>query len=170
MMKKQNKILCNVIQKSLLLIFVLFQLPSYAADKQVILRFATTKSNEVNARSGPGTQYPTEWVFIKKGEPLAITGEFEQWRYVRDINGDVGWVHSSVLSGKRSVIVIAKDNKLKFLRKQPSSHSRIIAKLSNEIRCQFKKCEENWCKIKCQDHTGWIERTSLWGVKDTAPF
>lgn len=169
-MKKQNNRFYHTIQNTLLLIFVLLQFHSYASDKTEILRFATTKSNEVNARSGPGTQYPTEWVFIKKGEPLAITAEFEQWRYARDINGDVGWVHSSVLSGKRSVIVLAKDNKLKFLRRQPSPHSRIIAKLSNEIRCQFKKCEENWCKIKCQDYTGWIEQTSLWGVKSTPPF
>lgn len=148
---------------------ILLQYTSYASPEKIeAIRFATTKSNEVNARTGPGIQYPTEWIFIKKGEPLAITGEFEQWRYVRDIKGDVGWVHSSVLSGKRSVIVTG--DKIKFLKKQPSAHSRTIAQISNELRCQFKKCEDEWCKIKCDGYTGWIERKNLWGLHSKPPF
>lgn len=145
-----------------LLLCATLAIDAFATEEEnKIIRFVTTKSNEVNARSGPGTKYPTEWVFIKKGEPLAVIAEFEQWRYVRDISGDVGWVHSSVLSGKRGVVVIG--DKVRYLRKHPSATARVIAKLSNNIRCQFKKQEGDWCKIKCEGYTGWIENKYIWG-------
>jgi SH3-like domain-containing protein len=124
---------------------------------------------EVNARSGPGAKYPTKWIFVKKSEPLAVTAEFDQWRYVKDIDGDIGWVHSSVLSNKRNVIITGKDNAI--LRKRSSSKSRIVAYLSPNLRCQLKKCEipdagnaKRWCKIKCEGYAGWIEDFRLWGL------
>ncbi|MBP7190497.1 MAG: hypothetical protein KA998_04590 [Rickettsiaceae bacterium] len=135
---------------------------SYASKKLPVPRFVSTKSNEVNARSGPGVRYPIDWVFVKKGEPLEITAEFEQWRFVKDIDGQGGWVHSSVLSGKRSVVLISKE--IASLYKSPDLSSRVVAKLSPNIRCQFKKCEKNWCKIKCSSHDGWIMKKHLWGT------
>jgi len=148
----------------LLLLFFICIIPSLtiAGNKPPIPRFVTTKSNEVNARSGPGTRYPTEWVFIKKGEPLEVTTEFELWRYVSDIKGEGGWVHSSVLSGKRSVII--NDNKILDLKRSPDKKSRAVARLSPGMRCGFKSCKNDWCKIKCQSYEGWIERKHLWGV------
>lgn len=134
----------------------------YGNNKQPIPRFVVTKSNEVNARTGPGIRYPIEWIFIKKGEPIEITAEFEQWRYVKDIKGEGGWVHSSVLSGKRSVIVVSKE--IVRLYKSTDLASRVIAKLSPDLRCQFKKCQGDWCKIKCQSYDGWVMRKYLWGV------
>lgn len=158
---KLNKILALAIATSLFL----FQTNAYASKKLSVPRFASTKSNEVNARSGPGVKYPIDWVFIKKGEPLEITAEFEQWRFVRDIDGQGGWVHSSVLSGKRSVVVISKE--VVQLHKSPDLSSRVVAKLSPNLRCQFKKCEKIWCKVKCSSYDGWINKKYLWGVDST---
>lgn len=72
-----------------------------------IPRFASIKSNEVNARSGPEIKSPIQWVFIKKGEPIEIIAEYEKWRQIRDIKGEGGWVHSSVVSGKRTVVIVS---------------------------------------------------------------
>ena len=66
-------------------------------NKKLLPRFVATKSSEVNARTGPGIKYPIEWIFIKKGEPLEITAEFEQWRYVKDIKGEGGFYLENVL-------------------------------------------------------------------------
>lgn len=143
----------------------IFSFSAFASNKQPLPRFATTKSNEVNARSGPGVRYPTEWVFVRKGEPLEITAEFEQWRYVLDIKGEGGWVHSSVLSGKRSVVIKSKD--VQELRRSTGQGARVVAKLSPDLRCQFKSCKANWCKIKCYSYEGWIEGKYLWGIYPT---
>jgi len=64
-------------------------------EKLPIPRFVTIKFDEVNVRTGPVIDCPIEWVFIRKGEPVEIIAEYEQWRKVRDINGEGGWVHAS---------------------------------------------------------------------------
>ncbi len=150
--------------RSLLALFFLFlTYPIYAEEKEKSLpRFATIKSNHVNARTGPGISYPIEWVFISRGEPIKVVAEFDQWRKVEDINGYVGWIHTSILSPKRSVVIISKDPYL--LLKSPQKNSRIVAKLENGLRCNLDKVENKWCKLKCKGYKGWVEASYVWGL------
>lgn len=147
------------------LIFFLILLPllaNAANEKLPIPRFASIKSNEVNARTGPTIKCPIEWVFVKKGEPVEIIAEYEQWRQIRDINGEGGWVHSSVLSGKRSVIILGKE--IIPLLKSPEIDNKVTAKVSPNTRCQLNKCKNNWCRISCKNYNGWVFKNILWGV------
>jgi len=147
----------------IILITIILSTATNADNKKLpIPRFVSIKSNEVNARSGPTTKSAVEWVFIKKGEPVEIIAEYEQWRQVRDINGEGGWIHSSVLSGKRSVVIIG-DKEIE-LTKSVNPKSRVIAKLMPKVRCGLKKCKEQFCQIICKDYTGWIPKEVIWGV------
>ena len=38
--------------------------------------------------------------------PVEITAEFENWRRIRDWEGAEGWVYHSLLSGKRTAVVV----------------------------------------------------------------
>lgn len=125
-------------------------------------RFASIKSNEVNARVGPSIKSSIEWVFIKKGEPVEIIEEYEQWRQIQDIKGEGGWVHSSVLSGKRSVIIISP-NPVK-LTKAPNDIHNVRAIVHNKVRCLLNKCQNDYCQISCQKKTGWLPKADLWGI------
>jgi SH3-like domain-containing protein len=29
--------------------------------------------------------------------------------------------------------------------------------------CRVLKCQNEWCKIKVNDFTGWVKKDSLWG-------
>ncbi len=138
------------------------------SNKLPLPRFASIKSNEVNARSGPSIKAPVEWVFVKKYEPVEIIAEYEQWRQIRDIKGEGGWVHSSVLSGKRSVVSLGKD--VINLIKDPSDTKQVLAKVSPSVRCQLHKCKETWCKVTCQTLTGWLPVEKLWGVYPNEKF
>lgn len=150
--------------KTFIILITIMLTPIVNADnkKLPIPRFVSIKSNEVNARSGPTTKSAIEWIFVKKGEPVEITAEYEQWRQVRDINGEGGWIHSSVLSGRRSVIIIG-DKEIE-LTKNVNPQSKVIAKLMPKVRCNLKKCKEQFCQITCKDYTGWISKENLWGV------
>ncbi len=136
---------------------------SLAEQKNLpVPRFVTIKFNEVNARSGPVSDCLIEWVFVKKGEPVEVTAEYDQWRKVRDIKGEGGWVRANAISGKRSVVVVAK--KPISLLSAPDKYNQIVAKLSPQIRCDLSKCVQDWCKVSCQSHKGWVARKFLWGV------
>ncbi|MFK7973993.1 MAG: SH3 domain-containing protein [Rickettsiaceae bacterium] len=127
-----------------------------------IPRFVTIKFNEVNARAGPANDCPIEWVFIRKGEPVEIIAEYGQWRKIKDVKDDGGWVHSSVISGNRSVILITKV--MSPLLAGSAKYDQIVAKLMPNIRCKFNKCRGDWCQITCDGYKGWVVRKYLWGV------
>ena len=131
-------------------------------DKLPVPRFVSIKFNEVNVRTGPAKDCPIEWVFIKKGEPVEIIAEYEEWRKVRDINGEGGWAHANVLSGHRFVVITAS-NLLPMLG-SPGKYDDIIAKLSPGLRCSLKKCKQDWCLIKCKEYKGWVSKKHLWGI------
>lgn len=146
--------------RALILLSAIFSQDTYAAQ------FMSIKSSEVNARTGPGTQYPIEWVYVKKNEPVEIVMKFENWMQIKDISGATSWVHSSVLSPKRFVIIISTTHQ--HLYKRPHHTSPVLAQIFSGVRCNFHKCSNEWCKITCfqtaRELTGWILRTSLWGI------
>ena len=151
---------------------------AYAADKSItnnprkgsglpIPRFASLRSDEVNVRSGPGTRYPVEWVFKRKGMPVEIVAEYDIWRKIRDWQGASGWVHQSLLTGKRSFIIPAKAANL---HKTPATSAEVVAKLEPEVMGEIRSCAGDWCRVRVTSISGWIERTGLWGVYKSEPI
>lgn len=143
---------------------MLFLNPNFALaeSKLTIPRFAIIKSSEANVRKGPGGQYPIEWIYQLKNIPVEIINEYEQWREIKDMNGEGGWIHSSILSGKRTVIVSGKE--AKYLYKNHSKNSKLIAKIMPGYVCGLKNCSIDWCKVKCASESGWIPKSDIWGV------
>lgn len=124
-------------------------------------RFAVVRAEETNVRTGPGSRYPIDWVFKRKGMPVEIVGEYENWRKIRDWQGAGGWVHQSLLSGKRYVIVTTARAPL---RKTPSANAAEVARMEVEVVAQVKSCSGDWCRVQASGHIGWIERRHVWGV------
>src|SRR5437867_9540463 len=82
--------------------------PAAAGDEDAGLkvpRFVSLHADRVNLRTGPGRQYPIEWVFKRKELPVQIIAQFEHWRRVRDWDGTEGWVQQHMVTGKRTVVV-----------------------------------------------------------------
>ena len=133
-----------------------------ADSKNPLPRFVSIKSNEVNVRAGPNLNASIEWIFIKKGEPVEVIAEYEQWRQVRDIKSEGGWVHASVLSSKRFVVIIG-DNIVPLMSSH-NGNSKIVVNIAPQVRCQLFKVIDDWCKIQCGEYNGWLQKKLLWGV------
>src|SRR5262245_55806966 len=80
--------------------------PTAGGSGLAVPRFVSLKSDRVNLRQGPGTDYPTAWVFRRAGLPVEVIKEFESWRQVRDAEGTTGWVLGSMLSGRRTALIL----------------------------------------------------------------
>jgi SH3-like domain-containing protein len=143
-------------------VFIPFSELSFAKGPSVIPRFVTIKSGEANMRTGPSVRYPIEFVYIKKGEPVEVLSEFEHWRKVRDHQGDVGWIHENMLSGKRTVII--QSSSAEILYKKADASSKMICQVEPAVKAKLLKCKNNWCFIQADSYKGWIERNKLWGV------
>lgn len=124
-------------------------------------RFASFRSDEVNLRAGPGVRYPIEWVYRRQGLPVEIVDEFETWRRVRDWEGTLGWVHQSMLSGRRTLRV--QDEKV-ALRREPSEGAALVAWLEGGVIGEIKGCEGGWCKAEIAGYQGWLMRSDFYGT------
>ena len=127
-----------------------------------IPRFVSLGSDKVFVRSGPALRYPVRWVFQKKGLPVEVIQEFDTWRKIRDAEGEEGWIHQSLLSGRRSVLVRAEG--LVSLHKRAGEGSTLLAKLEPDVVAELQGCRPGWCDISAEGYRGWVQRQFLWGV------
>lgn len=155
----------NLILLSLILISFI---STEAANKSSLPRFASTKSDKVNLRKGPDKDYPIEWVIVKKNEPLEITHEYEQWRHVKDQSGEGGWVHKSMLSNARFIVILGKEPQKIYA--SAKNNAKTIAYVAPKIRCKANSCDKSWCNIECKNIRGWIEQQNIWGVYPDEKF
>jgi len=126
-----------------------------------IPRFVTLRSDKINVRAGPGAQYPVEWVFERKGMPVEVIAEHDNYRKVRDIEGTVGWVHQNLLSSRRGIIV---SGAIRALRREPSDGSPALARLEPDVIGLLLECHAAWCRVEVNGYRGWLKRTEFWGV------
>ena len=127
-------------------------------------RMVSLRSSLINARSGPGSRYPIDWVYKQKGAPVEIIAEFELWRKIKDWEGSESWVHKAMLSGRRFVRVntAGKNN----LYAEPSEEANISAYVEDGVVGEVDKCPapKSMCLIKFDNVSGWMPRDVLFGV------
>ena len=124
-------------------------------------RFVSLRSEEVNLRAGPGVRYPVEWVFKRRHLPVEVLAEFEQWRKIRDSAGTEGWVHQSMLSGRRYAVVAGE---IRTLRRNPEAAAGAVARLEPGVVGQLLECRDEWCRLDAGGFRGWLARGEIWGV------
>lgn len=133
-------------------------------------RFVSLKSDRVNLRNGPGTDYPTGWVFRRAGLPLEVIKEFEAWRQVRDAEGTTGWVLQTLLSGRRTGLVLpweikkGQPNPQVPIYESDSERSRIVVNVEAGVIANLHTCDGRWCRVTVENFGGYIEQKKLWGV------
>lgn len=125
-------------------------------------RFVSIKSNEVYARRGPSKSHRIDWIYRQNALPVEITAEYGHWRRIRDRDGEGGWVHYSLLSGTRTVIV---DADMLDLRSRPSADMAVVARLETGVIARLDSCTPGWCRVNAEGYRGWAPKSALWGVQ-----
>jgi len=99
------------------------------------------------------------------GLPVEITAESENWRRIRDWEGAEGWVYHSMLSGRRTALVKAKEkDDLVPLHAKPDAGAEVIAKLQSGVLGTVRYCTGKWCRIAGSGFDGFVAQERLWGV------
>ena len=128
-----------------------------------IPRFVSLRADTVNMRSGPGLRYPVEWVYQRRYLPVEVLAEFETWRRIRDPDGTEGWVHQSMISGRRTGII---RNTPKMLRRNYGDDLATVAMLEAGVIVHVQRCLEGspMCRVEAGGFQGWLKRNQFWGV------
>jgi len=130
-----------------------------------IPRWVSIRAREANLRTGPGARYPIDWVLQRRSLPAEVVAEFENWRQIKVQDGTVGWVHKSMLSGKRMATVTAA--RVRVLQ-TPDKKAPVAAFVEDGVIVALDGCEATWCRISVASHgvEGWMARSALWGIYD----
>ena len=130
-----------------------------------IPRFVSLKSDRVNVRSGPNKDQDVRWVYTRVGMPVEVTAEYENWRRIRDWEGAEGWVYHSLLSGKRTAVVVPRLNaELVPLYDSPDTTSEVVARLQSGVLGALKSCDGQWCQFSGKNFSGYIRQDRLYGA------
>ncbi len=154
------------------------QMPALAQNSEgasglPLPRFVSLTSEPINVRVGPGTRYELAWVYVKSRLPVEIIQEFDTWRKIRDLDGQEGWVHQNLLSGRRMGFIAPWDETARVaLRARDNSEARVRAWLSSKFLVRIEKCDGQFCQVSVRNasgegratYSGYVAQFEIWGV------
>ena len=123
-------------------------------------KFLSLKKDKVYLRQGPSKDYSIILIYNKKYLPVKILDSWENWRKIIDFENNSGWIHVSLLSGKKTAI-----NKINnsIIFNSDTIYSKPLARVEKGRLLFVKKCKNEWCKVSSDKYVGWIKKNLLWG-------
>jgi SH3-like domain-containing protein len=127
--------------------------PVLAAERVAV------KASIANLRSGPGSKYEVLWQ-VEKYHPLLIIEKTKNWYKIKDFEGDMAWIHKSLLGKINGVITIkTKCN----VRSKPDKSGKILFTVERGVPFKVLKHNGNWIRIEHADgEIGWIYKSLVW--------
>ena len=138
-----------------ILFFVSLLIFSSQADEL----FLSLKKSKVFVRYGPSFESDIKYVYRKINLPIKQIDKKENFRRIVDFEKNSGWIHISQLKKNNSVIAIND----KVLFKEPTTFAKPIALIKKGRLLIVEKCQMNWCRIKTEKFSGWIDKKNIWG-------
>jgi SH3-like domain-containing protein len=136
----------------LTLMFVLFA-------GHVFAERLTVKASIANVRSGPGKTYEILWK-VEQYHPLEVLTKSDQWIQFRDFEGDIGWIHQSLVASIPAVIT--RSDKCN-VRKGPGTSFDILLTVERGIPFKILERKGKWLQVRHADgDQGWIHKSLVW--------
>ncbi len=124
-MDSEKKNILKIFGLTILILFIFTNISAYAQE------YASVIKDGVNIRSGPSTKNEVLWE-VFKGFPVEILKREGDWAQIKDFENDKGWIYSSLLSSKKTVIVKGETVNL---RSGPGKDNKIIATVKKGVGC-----------------------------------
>jgi len=117
-----------------------------------------------NLRSGPGTKFDRIWKAFKY-TPLEKITRRGQWYKVKDVDGDIQWIHRKLVTDRYRCAMVKVDKA--NIRRGPGTRFKTKpSPLSPAMRYEsFKvlKTKGSWVEVIDEfGDIGWIHRKLLW--------
>jgi SH3-like domain-containing protein len=123
--------------------------------------WASLSAGEARMRTGPGRNFPADWLYERQGLPVQVTEVYPGWRKVRDPDGTEGWMIGNLVSDQRTAMV---KGGVAELRDAPEADAKVLWRAESGVIGRLSRCGGNWCRIEVHGRSGFVEKTHLWGV------
>jgi SH3-like domain-containing protein len=117
------------------------------------------KADTANIRAKPDLQSDTLWQ-VEKYYPLLILEKKESWYRFKDFEGDVGWIHDSLVDDTPTVIVkVDRAN----LRADAGTQYDLVFDAQKGTPFKVLEKKGRWIKVQHADgDVGWIFNALVW--------
>ncbi len=130
-----------------------------------IAEMVSVSSDNVNLRSGPGTNHAIKWRY-GTGFPLRVVERQGEWLKVEDFENDVGWLHQDLTTKEGHMVVKANkgtDRRIN-IRSGPGTNHAIVGMAHYGVVFKTIKQQSGWAHVRHESGLeGWVERSLLWG-------
>ena len=123
--------------------------------------WASISAGKARMRTGPGRNYPANWLYQRTGLPVKVVDVYKEWRKVEDPGGTQGWMQGNLLSGARTGFVTGS---VVAMRDRPDAGGRVLWRAAPGVVGRVSKCASGWCWFDVRGQAGYVETTSLFGV------
>ncbi len=129
--------------------------------------FEALRFGKVNMHAGPSQDYPIIWTYQRKNLPVRVLAEDDVWKKISDPDGTTGWVETTMLTDKRSILV---QKTRRTLRHDPQDSAAAVALADPGTVARVVACTGGWCRVKFDDYEGWLKETDVWGTTPNEAF
>lgn len=140
---------------------------SRAADSaDTPISSATASTDQLRVRSGPGINFQIIG-YLNKGQKVTVIEENENWIKISTSIGE-GWVSNQfiMIDSRRSSNSSDKNHDTRkgiitestqFVRKDPSSTSKALGKLTKGMKITIYSQKKDWLEINYSNHRAWVK-------------
>ncbi len=119
----------------------------------------SVKAGIANLRSGPGTKYEVLWQ-VEQYHPFLIIEKKADWYKIKDFEGDMAWIHKSLLGKSNGVITTRNKTNV---RAKPNLNGKVLFTVERGVPFKVLKTKGKWIRIEHADgEVGWIYKTLVW--------
>ncbi|MEP7209696.1 MAG: SH3 domain-containing protein, partial [Alphaproteobacteria bacterium] len=88
--------------------------------------------------------------------------ESQDWRKIRDPQGDEVWVKRNLLAAQRTAMTMATG----AIRRHPDDRAPVVADYHAGGVVLLGECQRDWCRVEADGLKGWAPRGQLWGADE----
>lgn len=123
--------------------------------------WASISAGKARMRTGPGRNYPANWLYQRSGLPVKVVGVYKEWRKIEDPGGTQGWMQANLLTNMRSGFVV---DQIVALRDRADPNARVLWRAAPGVVGRVSKCASGWCWLDVKGRGGFTEAMNLFGV------
>ena len=116
---------------------------------------------KVNWRSGPGSDHDMVWFYESPDWPVVVLKKYNNWYYIKDFTGEMGWVKGAMLRFK-TTLLIKKDTPL-YSKNRKGSPPKALLKKGTIVR-YIRHTDGKWIYVVEPEHRlyGWVLSDTIW--------
>lgn len=131
----------------------------FAVDAAAQSQRMAVASETANIRSSPSAESEVLWQ-VERYYPLLVVEKKGSWYRFKDIDGNQGWIHKSLLDTTATVVIrVRRAN----LRSGPGTENAIVFDAEKGTPFKVLTRKKDWLKVQHTDgDSGWIFKSLVW--------